>query len=96
MAADSEISRRNAHLTTVDLNAMNHPVLQSERFERAADELSRALNGFGRHSTFEESVTRFERSIERLAKLLGMQAENDQRKATGSSMAYTEDDFFTA
>jgi hypothetical protein len=34
--------------------------------------------------------------VNKLATILGMQAENDQRKAVGSSMAYTEDDFAKA
>jgi len=42
---------------------------------------------------FARSVSTFEGSVNRLQAILGMQAENDQRKAVGASMAYTEDAF---
>ena len=70
---------------------MTNPVLISESFERAAYAHKHSLDSFT--NRFEESVRTFERSVDRLAKILGMQAENDQRKAVGASMAYTEEDF---
>ncbi len=71
---------------------MSNPVLISESFERAAYAHKHAMESF-RTDSFEESVRTFERSVDKLARILGMQAENDQRKAVGGSMAYVEDDF---
>ena len=81
---------------------MGNPVLQSELFERAAYSLSSAIELFGRNGIssdverFEKSVEQFRASVDKLATVLGMQAENDQRKAVGHSMAYTESDFAAA
>ena len=75
---------------------MSNPILNSESFDRAANSLRHSLDNFGRSGSFEEAVGRFERSVDKLARILGMQAENDQRKATGSSMAYCDEDFFNA
>lgn len=79
---------------------MSNPVLISESFERAAYNLSHSLERFGSScqighdvETFERSVEQFRVSVDKLAAVLGMQAENDQRKAVGASMAYTEFDF---
>ena len=79
---------------------MSNPVLISESFERAAYSLQSAMERFGNSSQFTSDVERFERatesfqvSVDKLATVLGMQAENDQRKAVGASMAYTEDAF---
>lgn len=66
---------------------MNNPILQSERFESAARSLV---------SAFEESVAAFGRSVEKMVRIAGMQAENDQRKHRGESMAYSEQDFQNA
>ena len=71
---------------------MNNPVLISESFERAAYAHKHAMESF-RVDGFEASVRTFQQSVDKLARILGMQAENDQRKAVGSSMAYVEDDF---
>ena len=71
---------------------MNNPVLISESFERAAYAHQHAMESF-RADGFEESVRTFQQSVDKLARILGMQAENDQRKAVGASMAYVEDDF---
>ena len=38
-------------------------------------------------------MRRFEDSVNRMIEAMGMQAENDQRKIVGDSMAYSEDDF---
>jgi hypothetical protein len=81
---------------------MGNLVLQSESFERAAYNLSSALDQFGRSGIssdverFQQSVEQFGLIVDRLAAILGMQAENDQRKAVGASMAYTENDFASA
>jgi hypothetical protein len=81
------------------LNQMNNPVLNSESFERAAYSLSREMERFGRSgftddvSRFHQSVEQFRESVSKLAAVLGMQAENDQRKVLGHSMAYTDGDF---
>ncbi len=81
---------------------MGNPVLQSESFERAAYNLSSAMEQFGRDGIssdvdrFERSVEQFRLSVDKLAAVLGMQAENDQRKAVGASMAYMENDFASA
>jgi len=72
----------------------------SESFERAAYSLSQAMDRFSQNCAithdvgrFETAVEQFRVSVDKLAAVLGMQAENDQRKATGASMAYTERDF---
>ena len=82
---------------------MNNPVLISDSFERAAHGLTTALDRFGGNCSisheveiFERSVEHFRVSVDKLATILGMQAENDQRKALGQSMAYTESDFASA
>lgn len=78
---------------------MNNPTLNSEAFERAAYHLSGEMERFGRNgftdhvSRFQQSVEQFRESVDKLAAILGMQAENDQRKVLGHSMAYTESDF---
>lgn len=74
---------------------MSNPILNSESFERAAYSLSASMNSFNKYGSFEDAVSRFERSVNKMQQILGMQAENDQRKATGSSMAYTENDFLS-
>lgn len=74
---------------------MSNPVLQSEGFERAAYALRSSLDNFST-SNFEDYVRVFERSVDRLARIAGMQAANDQRKQLGQSMAYTENDFASA
>ena len=71
---------------------MNNPILLSESFERAADAHRRAMENF-RADGFEESVRQFAQSVDKLQTLMGMQAENDQRKQLGQSMAYDEDAF---
>ncbi len=71
---------------------MNNPILQSERFEIAAYELKRAMENFGA-GDFGLYVEKFRQSIDKFGALLGMQAENDQRRHLGQAMAYTEDDF---
>ena len=64
-------------------------------FDHAAYALTRALDHAGL-GNFEQSVRAFERSVEKMARILGMQAENNQRKAIGASMAYTYGDFANA
>lgn len=66
---------------------MSNPVLSSESFERAAGDFGIQVEQFAR------AVSTFEGSVNRLQAILGMQAENDQCKAVGASMAYTEEDF---
>ena len=48
------------------------------------------------HPRFDETVAAFCRAVEKMTRVAGMQAENDQRKAVGASMAYTESDFANA
>jgi len=80
---------------------MSNPVLISEQFERAAYSLQESLTRFSDPASqlsvdierFERSVESFQESVNKLATVLGMQAENDQRKVLGHSMAYTADDF---
>jgi len=74
---------------------MNNPCLNSEAFDRAAYNLASAMRDFNT-GKFDESVRTFDRSVDRLAAVLGMQAENDQRKHLGQSMAYTNSDFTSA
>lgn len=74
---------------------MSQQLLLSEGFERAAYALQRSLDNFGGiDSNALAMVMRdFERQIDRLRDILGMQAENMQRAAVGASMAYTEENF---
>ena len=72
---------------------MEYHTLLSESFERAAYSLSTSLDKFGRDGNLDESMRSFERSVNKMVAALGMQAENDQRKQLGHSMAYTENDF---
>lgn len=78
---------------------MNNPVLISESFERAAYNLANSMDRMGNNNLgydierFERSVEQFKISVDKLATIAGMQAENDQRKALGHSMAYTREDF---
>jgi hypothetical protein len=69
--------------------------MTSESFERAAYQLSRSLDNFG-HGDFDSSCRSFETSVNKLARILGMQAENDNRKHRGESIAYLETDFLNA
>lgn len=64
------------------------PVLCPECFN-GASKRDRA----GLQKAFIPLVQTFKRSVDKLAIILGMQAENDQRKAIGASMAYHERDF---
>ena len=74
---------------------MSNPILQSESFERAAYSLRQAFELFQRNG-FDESVAAFCRSVDKMARIAGMQAENDNRKYRGEAMAYTESDFANA
>lgn len=76
---------------------MNNPLLCSESFERAAYTHVQAMEAFRIDTTgMEQAVRDFSAVVDKFARILGMQAENDQRKATGNSMAYTEKDFLNA
>lgn len=72
-----------------------NPVLQSESFENAAYALKRSLDNFGT-GNFDESCTQFDKAVAKLGRILGMQAENEQRKRNGLAMAYCDQDFFNA
>ncbi len=72
---------------------MNNVNLNSESFERAAYSLSHSMDNFNRTGSFEGAVVQFERSVDKLQQILGMQAENDYRKILGQQVAYTEDAF---
>lgn len=72
---------------------MSNPILNSESFERAAYSLSASMNSFNKYGSFEDAVMRFERSVNKMQQILGMQAENDHRKHCGNQVAYTESDF---
>jgi hypothetical protein len=74
---------------------MNNPILNSESFERAAYALRSSLDNFN-GGNFAAAVERFERQVDRLARLMAMQAENNQRKVLGHSMAYDEGAFLNA
>lgn len=69
---------------------MNHTILNSESFDRAAHSLSHSLDNFSRNS-FSEDVARFERAVERMARIAGMQAANSQYP---ENQPYSADDFF--
>ena len=78
---------------------MSNPILQSESFERAAHSLMSAFDHFSRNGItgdidrFERCTEQFRLSVDKLVTAIGMQAENDQRKVVGASMAYAETDF---
>lgn len=74
---------------------MNNPILQSESFDRSASQLRHAMENFP-GVEFVSAIDRFERAVERLARIYAMQAENDQRKDIGASMAYGESAFLNA
>lgn len=69
--------------------------LNSESFDRAASNLVHALNNFQGIDTFQLGllISQFDTSISRLARIAGMQAENEQRSHVGASPAYVERDF---
>lgn len=69
--------------------------LLSEGFERAAYALRSSIDNFRGPDAepFAQVVRDFERQVDRLRDILGMQAENMQRQATGQSMAYAEEAF---
>jgi hypothetical protein len=85
--------------------------LNSESFQRAAYALSRAMENFGPGDfencitrferaagdcgDFRESVLRFEQSVDKLGRILGMQAANDMVKY-GSALAHDEAAFRSA
>jgi hypothetical protein len=70
-------------------------MLLSEGFENAAYSLVHAIERMPQIDTqpLVDVAYRFEVQVDRLRDIFGMQAENIQRAAVGSSMAYTEDDF---
>jgi hypothetical protein len=69
--------------------------LLSEGFEHAAFALQRSLDNFGGidSNALAMVIRDFERQVDRLRDIFGMQAENMQRAAIGASMAYTEENF---
>ena len=69
--------------------------LNSEGFERAAYAVRSAIDNFHGPDAepFAQVVRDFERQVDRLRDVFGMQAENMQRAAVGASMAYTEEAF---
>lgn len=71
---------------------MNNVNLNSESFERAVYAHVRAMENFGT-GDFDSSVLLFSRSVDKLARVLVMQAANAQHP---DSQPYTEQDFFNA
>lgn len=74
---------------------MSNPVLQSESFERAAYNLYHALDRFP-GPNFQGAVDQFQRSVDKLARIEGMKAENAERQAKGMAQAYEENSFYNA
>lgn len=81
---------------------MDNPILNAEQFSTAvynfADTVNSRLvpvmNGLSDNvESLNRAVSTFNDAVSRLARIQGMVAENDQRKAIGASMAYTEEDF---
>ncbi len=74
---------------------MNNPVLLSGSFERAVSQFDAAMRDIPQIDTWplRQIVSDFEVHVTRLRDIFGMQAENMQRAAVGSSMAYVEADF---
>ena len=73
---------------------MSNTILLSEKFERAAYGLANAMEHF--QPRLDEPVAAFCRAIDKMVRIAGMQAANDERKHRGESMAYTEEDFQNA
>lgn len=65
--------------------------MNTERLERALYEMRDSLERFS--PNFNETLTAFCRAVDKIVRVAGMQAENDQRKHRGEAMAYTEADF---
>lgn len=77
---------------------MANPILISESFERAAYSLQREMETATPRlqeagSQMQAASDSFRESVDRLAKVLGMHAENMQRQHHGDSMVYMEQDF---
>lgn len=77
---------------------MANPILISESFERAAYSLQREMEMATPRlqeagSQMQAAADSFRESVDRLARVLGMHAENMQRAHRGESMAFTEGDF---
>ena len=76
---------------------MDNPILHCESFRTAVRDFSGSAEVLQRAlQAFDESVAALCRAVDKQARIAGMQAENDQRKAVGASMAYTENDFGNA
>lgn len=78
---------------------MNNPILLSERFERAVHIFNGGVEMFARAdqsepiAAFCRAVENFQIQINRLAKIQGMVAENEDRKQRGLTVTYTEGSF---
>ena len=72
-----------------------NPVLQSEAFENAAFALRDSLNRF-ETGNFDASCLQFSKAVDKMGRILGMQAENEMRKHHGQALAYCDQDFFNA
>ncbi len=71
-----------------------NPILQSEGFERAASELRRSFDAFNAGRTaFDESVKTFAATVDKLARIAGMQAQNACNISQGLPPCYNEADF---
>ncbi len=74
--------------------------LNSEYFERAANRLSSSMDSFNKDGNFDESVRKFEQTVQmmkeqvdRMAKIAGMVAENQQDENNVYSPTYGEKDY---
>ena len=80
---------------------MSNPILNAEQFQRAVSSfgsdveiLQRVQGWISENVQQAENAQRgFADSVNKLVRAMGMQAENDQRKVRGESMAYIEADF---
>ena len=72
--------------------------LDSKDFEKAVDALRHLTLKMQAHGDMgmvqlRNSMYLFSQSVNKMQRILGMQAENDYRQACGDQVAYTEEDF---
>lgn len=80
---------------------MNNPILNSETFDRAvghfggySQQISSAISNLHDHTNNMRNVAQiFADAVDKLGRIEGMKAENEQRKHRGEAMAFVQADF---
>jgi len=74
---------------------MNNPVLLSEPFESAVSRFRQAVDAIPQldATPLNNTVSDFQRQVDRLCRLAGMVAANQDRMHRGESLAYDEQAF---